>query len=83
MTKTTIANVTVYSEADVYLVRKGEIAVEFWTHDAQGFQDAPKQFARFRSHSRAHEFASAKRSEGCSVKAWTPISYGQSRPVQL
>lgn len=72
---------TIYDSNDTYLVRKGEIAVEF-AEVVKG-DVAPYSFAKFRSYKRAQAFASKKRAEGCRVKAWKCTGDDTSQTVQL
>lgn len=58
----------IYSNNDTCLVKTGEIAVEF--SEVIDGDVAPSNFCRFRSFSRALEFATKKRAEGFAVKAW-------------
>jgi hypothetical protein len=74
---------TIYEDTDRHLVRKGELAVEFTAHDSKGFPAAPPRFARFRSFTRAVEFAAQKRAEGCTVHAWSPTGDDSSRVVTI
>jgi hypothetical protein len=73
----------IYEDIDRHLVRKGELAVEFTAHDSQGFPAAPPRFARFRSFTRAVEFAAQKRAEGCTVAAWSPTGDDASRVLSF
>lgn len=77
-----MATINTYPINDVYLVRVGEIAVEFHGYCTDGYP-APSEFARFRSFSRAQDFANTKRAAGCHVKAWRALSDDQSELVRL